>query len=178
MGGYLDPEVDITRVNIFKLGLHGSFSSSLIHFKGLRNVIAHRNHFFWLYQWNRSAESSKLVICRKSFANLLILLLLKKKTTTKKPITSQKLGFCDFWRIVNKFHSKLKLNGSSARPLLFNSFFSVASRNLNYKQKSGAFLSYFKVFEHPFAVFSFTKSHVQFLTLNMRNIYRYESYLI
>ena len=37
---------------------------------------------------------------------------------------------------------------------------------------------YFKVFELPLVVFSFTKNIFQFLTLIIKNICKYESFLI
>ena len=80
-------------------------------------AIVHRNHFFGLYQQNKSSESKVkfrqasnrckrvLEAAKPAYAN-----------KTKESITSQKLGFWDFWRIVNSVFNK----GKSAIPPLFN----------------------------------------------------------
>ena len=74
-------------------------------------AIVHRNHFFRLYQrevkfrqasnrCKRVLEAAKLAYTNK----------------TKESITSQRLGFRDFWRIANSVLNK----GKSAIPPLFN----------------------------------------------------------
>ena len=81
-------------------------------------AIVHRNHFFRLYQKDKSAESTvkfrqtsdlcKRVLEAAKFAYA---------TKTKESITSQKLGSRDFRRIANSVLNK----GKSAIPPLFNS---------------------------------------------------------
>ena len=73
-------------------------------------AIVHRNHFFGLYQQNKSSESKvkfRLASnrCKLAYA-----------TKTKESITSQKLGSRDFWRIANSVLNKSK----SAIPPIFN----------------------------------------------------------
>ena len=80
-------------------------------------AIIHRNHFFRLYQQNKSSESKvkfrqasnrcKRVLEAANFAYA---------TKTKESITSQKLGSQDFWQIANSVLNK----GKSAIPPLFN----------------------------------------------------------
>ena len=77
-------------------------------------AIVHRNHFFCFHQKNKSKikfrQASKcckrvLEAAKRAHAN-----------KTKEPITSQKLGSHDFWRIANSVINK----GKSAIPPLFN----------------------------------------------------------
>ena len=80
-------------------------------------AIVHRNHFFHLYQQNKSSESKvkfrQLSNCCK---RVLETAKLAYATKTKESITSQKLGSRDFWRIANSVLNK----GKSAIPPLFN----------------------------------------------------------
>ena len=81
-------------------------------------AIVHRNHFFRLYQQNKSSESKVMFRqasnrCKRvheaaklAYAN-----------KTKQSITSQKLGSRDFWPTANNVLNK----GKSAIPPLFNS---------------------------------------------------------
>ena len=77
-------------------------------------AIVYRNHFFLLYQIEKSSDSKvkasnhcKRVLEAAKFAYA---------NKTKEPIASQKLGFCDFWQIANSVLNK----GKSAIPPLFN----------------------------------------------------------
>ena len=80
-------------------------------------VIVHRNHFFHLYQQNKSSESKvKFRQANNRFKRVLEVAEFAYATKTKESITSQDLGSRDFWRIAN---SVLK-RGNSAIPLLFN----------------------------------------------------------
>ena len=80
-------------------------------------AIVHRNHFFHLYQQNKSSESK--VKFRKASSRCKRVLEADKfayATKTKESITSQKLGSWDFWQIASSVLSK----GKSAIPPLFN----------------------------------------------------------
>ena len=71
-------------------------------------AIVHRNHFFCLYQQNKSSESKvkfrqAINCCRK----ILEAAKLTYVTKTKDSITSQKLGSQNFWRIDNSVLSLL-----------------------------------------------------------------------
>ena len=78
----------------------------------------HRIHFFVCTNrvnlLNLKSSSDRLVIIAKGFLKLSKLHMLIKQ---KKSITSQKLGFEDFWRIANSVLNK----GKSTVPPLFNS---------------------------------------------------------
>ena len=80
-------------------------------------AIVHRNHFFHLYQQNKSSESK---INFKQASNWCKRLHETAKLAytekTKESITSQKLGSQDFWWIANSVLNK----GKSAIPSLFN----------------------------------------------------------
>ena len=76
-------------------------------------AIVHRNHFFHLYQQNKSSES-KVKFC---FKRVLEAAKLAYATKTKDSILSQKPGSWDFWQIANSVLNKDK----SAIPPLFNS---------------------------------------------------------
>ena len=81
-------------------------------------AIVHRNHFFCLYQQNKSSESK--VRFRKASNHCKRVLEAAKlayATKTKESITSQKLGSQDFWQIPNSVLNK----GKSAIPPLFSS---------------------------------------------------------
>ena len=77
-------------------------------------VIVHRNHFFHLYQQNKSSESK--VKFRQANDCCKRVLGAAKLAYAKESVTSQKLGSRDFWRIANSVLNK----GKSAIPLLFN----------------------------------------------------------
>ena len=79
-------------------------------------AIVHRNHFFRLYQPNKSSES-KLKFRQASYRckRALEVAKIAYATKTKKSITSEKLGSQDFWQIANSVVNK----GKSAIPPLF-----------------------------------------------------------
>ena len=80
-------------------------------------AIVHRNHFFRLYQQNKSSESKvKFRQASNHCKRVLEAAKLAYATKTKESITSQKLGSRDFWRIANSVLNKSK----SAIPPLFN----------------------------------------------------------
>ena len=80
-------------------------------------AIVHRNHFFRLYQQNKSSESKvKFRQASNRCKSVLEAANLAYATKTKESITSQKLGSRDFWRIANSVLNK----GKSAIPPLFN----------------------------------------------------------
>ena len=80
-------------------------------------AIVHRNHFFHLYQQNKSSESKvKFRQASNRCKSVLESAKLAYATKTKDSITSQKLGSRDFWRIANSVLNKAK----SATPPLFN----------------------------------------------------------
>ena len=77
-------------------------------------AIVHRNHFFRLYQQNKSSESKvKFRQASNRCKRVLEAAKLAYATKTKESITSQKLGSRDFWQIVNSVLSK----GKSTIPL-------------------------------------------------------------
>ena len=78
-------------------------------------AIAHRNHFFCLYQQNKSSESKVKFrqatnICKR------VLEAARLAYKTKESIASEKLGSKNFWEIANSVLNKVK----SAIPSLFN----------------------------------------------------------
>ena len=76
----------------------------------------HRNHFFHLYQHNKSSESK--VKFRQASNHCKMVLEAAKlayANETKESITSQRLGSRDFWQIANSV-----LKGKLAIPPLFN----------------------------------------------------------
>ena len=80
-------------------------------------AVVHRNHSFHLYQQNKSSESKGKFrqasdCCKRVFEAVKLALANKIKEYS----TSQKLGFQDFWQIVNIVLSK----GKSTIPPLFN----------------------------------------------------------
>ena len=80
-------------------------------------VIVHRNHFFRLYQQNKSSESkAKFRQASNSCKRVLEAAKVAHATKTKESITSQKLGSRNFWQIANSVLNK----GKSAIPPLFN----------------------------------------------------------
>ena len=65
-------------------------------------AIVHRNHFFCLYQQNKSSESKiKFSQASNHCKRILESTKLGYATKTKEFITSQKVGSCDFWQIAN-----------------------------------------------------------------------------
>ena len=80
-------------------------------------AIVHRNHFFCLYQREKSSDSKvnfrQGSNCCKRVLEAAKLAYANK---TKESITSQKLGSHDFWQIANSVLNK----GKSAIPPLFN----------------------------------------------------------
>ena len=80
-------------------------------------AIVHRNHFFRLYQREKSFDSKgKFRQATNRCKRVLEAAKLAYANKTKESITSQKLGSRDFWRIANSVLNK----GKSAIPPLFN----------------------------------------------------------
>ena len=80
-------------------------------------AIVHRNHFFRLYQQNKSSESKvKFRQASNRCNRVLEAAKLAYANKRKESITSQKLGPQDFWRIANSLLNK----GKSVIPPLFN----------------------------------------------------------
>ena len=80
-------------------------------------AIVHRNHFFRLYQKDKSSDSKvKFREASNRCKRVLEDAKLAYVNKTKQSITSQKLGSRDFWRIANSVLNK----GKSTIPLLFN----------------------------------------------------------
>ena len=80
-------------------------------------AIVHRNHFFRLYQKDKSSDSKlKFRQASNHCKRVLEAAKLAYANKTKESINSQKLGSCDFWQIANSVLNK----GKSAIPLLFN----------------------------------------------------------
>ena len=91
-------------------------------------AIVHRNHFFRVYQQNKSSESkvkfSQASNCCKRVLEVVKLAYVNK---TKESMTSEKLGSQDFWRIANSVLDK----GKSGIPPVFNGpevLFSVSDK--------------------------------------------------
>ena len=80
-------------------------------------AIVLRNHFFPLYQQNKSPESTvKFRQASNCCERVLQAAKLAYATKTKESVISQKLGSRDFWQIANSVLNK----GKSAMPPLFN----------------------------------------------------------
>ena len=80
-------------------------------------TIVHRNHFFRLYQREKSSDSKvKFRQASNRCKRVLEAAKLAYANKTKESITSQKLGSWDFWRIANSALNK----GKSAIPPPFN----------------------------------------------------------
>ena len=78
-------------------------------------AIVHRNHFYRLYQQNKSSESKvKFRQASNCCKRILEAAKLAYATKIKESITSQKLGSRDFWQIANSVLNK----GKSAIPPL------------------------------------------------------------
>ena len=72
-------------------------------------AIVHRNHFFHLYQKDKSSDSKvKFRQASNSCKRVLEAAKLAYANKTKESITSQKLGSCDFWQIANSVLNKDK----------------------------------------------------------------------
>ena len=81
-------------------------------------AIVHRNHFFCLYQKDKSSDSKVNFKQTSSHCKrVLEAIKLAYANKAKQFITSQKLGSDDFWQFANSVLSK----GTSAIPPLFNS---------------------------------------------------------
>ena len=80
-------------------------------------AIVHRNHFFRLYQQNKSSESKvKFKQASNRCRRALEAAKLAYANKTKESVTSQKLFHRDFWGIANSVLNE----GKSAIPPLFN----------------------------------------------------------
>ena len=80
-------------------------------------AIVHRKHFFHLNQTEKSSDPQvKFRQASNHCKRVLEASKLVYASKTKEPITSKKLGSCDFWRIANSVLSK----GKSDIPPLFN----------------------------------------------------------
>ena len=80
-------------------------------------AIVHRNHFFRLYQREKSSDSKvKFRQASNRCKRVLEAAKLAYANKTKDSMTSQKLGSRDFWRIANSVLNK----GKSAIPPVFN----------------------------------------------------------
>ena len=80
-------------------------------------AIVHRNHFFHLYQREKSSDSNvQFRQASNHCKRVLEAAKLAYANKTKESIPSQKLGSPDFWRIANSVLNK----GKSAIPPLFN----------------------------------------------------------
>ena len=83
-------------------------------------VIVHRNHFFRLYQKDKSSDSKvKFRQASNHCKRVFEAIKLAYANKTKESIASQKLGCCDFWQIANSVLNK----GKSAIPTLFMKIF-------------------------------------------------------
>ena len=97
----------IKSINFLREGFRGACAAAIVH----------RNHFFRLYEQNKSSESKvKFRHHSNRCKRVLEAAKLAYATKTKESITSQKLGSRDFCRIANSVLNK----GKSAIPLLFN----------------------------------------------------------
>ena len=86
--------------------------------------IVYRNHFFRLYQKDKSSDSKvKFRQASSHCKRVLEAAKLAYANKRKESITSQKLGSRDFWRIENSVLNK----GKSAIPPLFNALEVVSS---------------------------------------------------
>ena len=93
------------------------FGDFNVRHKDCAAAIVHRNHFFRLYQQNKSSESKiKFRQASNRCKRVLEGAKLAYATKAKESIISQKLGSRDFWRIANSVLNK----GKSAIPPLFN----------------------------------------------------------
>ena len=105
------------RLELINLSLIKSIRASLWFSAPSAASILHRNHFFHLYQKDKSSESeAKFRQASNRCKRILKAAKLAYANKTKGSITSQKLGPRDFWQIANKVPNK----GKSALPPLFN----------------------------------------------------------
>ena len=105
------------RLELMYISLILSIRLSLTHPHACAAAIVHRNHFFLLYQQNKSSEPKvKFRQASNRCKRVLEAAKLAYATKTKESITSQKLSSRDFWRIVNSVLNK----GKPAIPPLFN----------------------------------------------------------
>ena len=109
------------RLELIYISLIVIIRSSLIHSwfsAACAAAIVHRNHFFRLYQQNKSSKPKvkfrQASNCCKRFLEAAKLAYANKR---KAPITSQKLGSRSFWPVASSVLNKIK----SAIPALFNS---------------------------------------------------------
>ena len=80
-------------------------------------AIVHRNHFFRLYQKDKSSDSKvKFRHARNRCKSVLEAAKFAYVNKTKESITCQKPSSCDFWRVANSVLNK----GKSATPPPFN----------------------------------------------------------
>ena len=87
-------------------------------------AIVYKNHFFRLYQQNRSSESKlKFRQASNCWKRVLGAPKLAYPNKTKESITSQKLGSRDYWGIANSVVNK----GKSVVPPLLNSLKMLSS---------------------------------------------------
>ena len=97
--------------------IRSSFPSSPWFSAACVATIVYRNHFFHLYQKDKSSDSKvKFRQASSHCKRVLDAAKLAYANKTKESITSQKLGSRDFWRIANSVLNK----GKSAIPPLFN----------------------------------------------------------
>ena len=80
-------------------------------------AIVHRNHFFFLYQQNKSFESKVKFRQAGNCCKRVLKLPNLHRLTKQESITFQKIGSLDFWEIANSVLNK----GKSAIPPLLNS---------------------------------------------------------
>lgn len=86
---------------------------------GCASAIAHRNHYFHLYQRNKSVENRRLFTsARNQCKRVLNEAKSQYMNLTQSRISSQKLGSRDFWKIYNSVFSK----GRSNIPPLFHGY--------------------------------------------------------
>ena len=86
-------------------------------FSNLRCCHSYRNHFFCLYQQNKSSDFKvKFRQASNHCKRVLEAAKLAYATKTEESITSQKLDSPDYWKIANSVLNK----GKSAIPPLFN----------------------------------------------------------
>ena len=80
-------------------------------------AIVHRNHFFHMYQQNKSTQSkAKFRLASNRCKRVLEAAKLAYANKIKELVTSQKLGSWDFWQIANSVPNK----GKSAKAPIFN----------------------------------------------------------
>ena len=106
------------RLELMYISLILRIRSNLTHLHGSSAAIFHRNHFFHLYQQNKSSESKvKFRQASNHYKRILEAAKLAYTTKTKESITSRKHGSWDFWQNTNSVLNK----GKSAIPPLINS---------------------------------------------------------